>query len=294
MDSLRTSSFFAPAALRPCFASCALALGACVSDTGNAVDDLAKQALLDSGARKPPCVERDSQVVLFGDSYISWVSHTFPEDLNAIAGAQYRNYAVGGYSMATGGIGSIPSEFDTALAEDPDILFAIIDGGGNDILVPDIFQFPDSWWCKNSTSSPTISDCQEIVARALEAADQAMVDLADAGVRDVVYFFYPQVPEGTLIGGLHPNEILNYALPMARELCDGAVMSTDGRLACHFVDLVPVFEGHPEYFAPTDIHPNSRGSKAMAEAIWDKMTTECLGQPESSGCCEPALADSPQ
>jgi hypothetical protein len=51
--------------------------------------------------------------------------------------------------------------------------------------------------------------------------------------------------------------------------------------------MVPVFEGHnPEWFNE-DIHPNPDGSKAMAKAIWEKMTELCIGQKESSGCCEP-------
>jgi hypothetical protein len=51
--------------------------------------------------------------------------------------------------------------------------------------------------------------------------------------------------------------------------------------------MVPVFEGHADYFAPSDIHPNPAGSKAMAAAIWEKMKQDCIAQPESSGCCTP-------
>ena len=45
----------------------------------------------------------------------------------------------------------------------------------------------------------------------------------EAGIRDVLYYFYSHVPEGTLIGGWHPNEILDYALPKARAACDVAM-----------------------------------------------------------------------
>jgi hypothetical protein len=269
-------------------AALSCALSACAVDATSVESGLTEAAVELAEARRPPCLEKSSQVVLIGDSYIDWVSHTFPADLNrAAGGAKFRNHAVGGFSMATGGIGSIPSEIDDAVQEDPDIIAAVVTGGGNDILVPDLFQFPHGLDCTTRTDSPTIAECQKIVALATEAARGAMRELADAGVRDVVYFFYPHVPEGTLIGGPHPNQILDYAKPMVEAACAEALTDTLGQLACHFVDLIPVFEDHPEYFAPTDIHPNPRGSAAMAQAIWEKMTLECVAQPESSGCCEP-------
>jgi hypothetical protein len=267
---------------------CALgAAPSCVADA-NVVDDALQGAAVGLAAASPTaCRKKSSQVVLIGDSYIDWVSHTFPADLNREAGASFRNYAVGGYSMATGGIGSIPAEIDRALADDPDIIAAVVDGGGNDILVPDLFMFPNGLDCTTRTDSPEIPACQKIVQLAVDAAIGAMDKLAAVGVRDVIYFFYPHVPEGTLIGGPHPNEILDYAKPKAEAACEQAVVRSEGKLTCHFVDMIPVFEGHPEYFAPTDIHPNPRGSAAMAKEIWATMQAECVAQPASSGCCAP-------
>lgn len=239
---------------------------------------------------KPPCLKDGSQVVLLGDSYINWVSHTFPADLNALAGETYRMYAVGGYSMGSGGLGFIPPEFDQAMSEDPDITTIVMTGGGNDILVPDTAQFPQGGDCKMSDTSPTIPDCQKIVAKALDAAG-TMLDNVAAQLPNqtthVVYFFYPNVPEGTVVGGTHPNAILEYSAPMVKDFCDSTEDRSGGTVVCHFVDLRPVFAGHTEYFAPTDIHPNATGSAAMAKAVWETMVDNCLAQPESSGCCEP-------
>jgi hypothetical protein len=72
---------------------------------------------------------------------------------------------------------------------------------------------------------------------------------------------------------------------MAKEACDGAYTRTNGQLTCHFVDMIPVFEGHPEYFAEEDLHENSEGSAAMTKKIWEVMVDKCIAQPESSGCC---------
>lgn len=240
----------------------------------------------DPGSTGNECITKSSQVILMGDSYINWVSHTFPADLYAEAGQTFRDYAIGGYSMGSGGIGLIPTELDTAIAEDPDIKVIVLDGGGNDVLVPDIAQFPQGGSCKNDLDSPTIPDCQKIVEKAIDTAVSLMDRVVAQGVTDVLYFFYPHVPEGTLIGGLHPNAILDYALPKVKAACDGAEAKTSGKLRCHFVDLVPVFEGHPDWFAPTDIHPNTEGSKAMAKAVWQKMADDCIGQTSANSCCQ--------
>ena len=240
-----------------------------------------------SAGDRPPCESKVSQTVIIGDSYINWGSHTLPADLAREAGETWRLYAIGGSSMATGGIaGFIPDQFEQALMADPNILFVVMDGGGNDILIP-----AATWVggadCKNNANSPTVPVCQEIVQAAINRAVTLMDRAASVGVRQVVYFFYPHVPNGTVVGGLNPNAILDYALPRVKATCDGASGRTGGKLTCYFVDMIPVFNGHPEYFAPTDIHPNTAGSAAMAKAIWAAMKTSCVAQKASSGCCTP-------
>jgi hypothetical protein len=190
--------------------------------------------------------------------------------------------------MGSGGATKrVPKQFDDSLARDPDVHTVVMDGGGNDVLVPAPSLDPESK-CKNDPKSPELPQCQKIVETALQAGKDLMQRAANAGVRDVVYFFYPNVPEGTLVGGAHPNAINAYALPKTREMCEGAEKMTGGKLRCHFVDMVPVFEGHEkEWFFFADIHPNSQGSKAMADEVWKTMKNACVGQLPSSGCCEP-------
>jgi hypothetical protein len=128
--------------------------------------------------------------------------------------------------------------------------------------------------------------CQDVVATAIEAGKKLMQTAADAGIRDVIYLFYPHIPGGGF-GGEHPNSLLDYALPMARELCDGAEQRTQHKLRCHFIDLVPIFEGHADWFADDGIHENELGSAAMAKEVVKVAKDTCVAQPASSGCCEP-------
>jgi hypothetical protein len=237
---------------------------------------------------KPKCMKKDSDLLVVGDSYINWpATHTFPQDMIEASGGQvWRMEAVGGFSMATGGLGSIPATFEAAIAADPSSHSVLMSGGGNDILVAGL---ADAFGQCKTDASPTVPHCQKIVADAIAAADGMMERAVTANIRDVIYFFYPHVPNGTALGGPNPNAILDYALPKVRDFCNGVEKKSAGKVRCHFVDLVPVFEGksEAEYFFPGDIHPTSKGSKLMAEAVWTKMKEVCVGQKEASGCCEP-------
>jgi hypothetical protein len=125
------------------------------------------------------------------------------------------------------------------------------------------------------------------VQASLDREQVLMARMADVGVRDVIFFFYPIVPNGTVLGGSNPNAIATWALPKVKAGCENAYGHTGRRLRCHFVDMVPVFQGHPEYFAIGDIHPNTTGSAAMAKAVWGTMTSACVAQKASSSCCQP-------
>jgi len=225
-----------------------------------------------------------NQVISMGDSYMNWTTHTFPADLNAEAGVTFRpTYAIGGYSMGSGGLGLIPPMFDTAYTANPDIIAVVLTGGGNDVLIPALGR-PD---CKNMANAASDPGCQAIVTDALAAADKLMTRTLTTNVHDVIYFFYPHVPAPTLIGGTYPNVMLDYALPLVRSFCEGVAGKTNGKLSCWFVDTVPIFNGHPDWFAAGDIHENSLGSRAIAKAVVDTMKAHCIAQPASSGCCQP-------
>jgi hypothetical protein len=236
---------------------------------------------------KPKCKGKTSEVVIIGDSYINWASHTLPADRAKEAGETWRLYAVGGASILAGGIAKlIPAQFEDAVTADKDILTVVMDGGGNDVLICDPGTYPGCDKCKEMGASK-LPVCLKIVQDTLATFTKLQDRYVSVGVKDVVYFFYPDVPANTPIGGPYPNEIADFAMPMWKATCEGAEQRTGGKLRCHFVDMVPVFKGHDDYFAAGDIHPNPMGSAAMAKAIWGKMKADCVWQGASSGCCAP-------
>ncbi|HEX4475014.1 MAG TPA: SGNH/GDSL hydrolase family protein, partial [Polyangiaceae bacterium] len=279
-----------------------------------------------SGASLPACITKASQIVLVGDSYITgFGSPQLQKDAlvpKLAAAVGWRNYAVAGISMATGGLfntsnppGFIPLEFDDTtkasldvlgasgdappttspvtkgvLQDDPDVKLVIMTGGGNDFLLQDATTIPFlGSSCVDETNNSKDPVCQGIVSKALTAATTLMTHAANSGVKDVIYYFYPHLPGGGL-GGSNPNELLDYAYPLAKSLCDSAITTTGGKLNCHFVDLRTPFknaggDGNTANFAGDDVHPSQAGQNIIATQILGEMQNECLGQAASSGCC---------
>jgi lysophospholipase L1-like esterase len=221
----------------------------------------------------PPCITNPQQVVIIGDSYVTGASS--PALQPALAAlvpdaASYRNYAVAGTSM---GNGQIPSQFDTAAQQNPDINLVIMTGGGNDVLVL-------NRQCLSAGSS-TNAQCQGVIQTAIDAATTMFQKMHTVGVSDVIYFFYPHLPTTSLLGGAYANEILDYSYPLTKASCDDALAQVG--VACHFIDLRPVFEGHTDYIGLDGVHPTAAGQAAIAGAIAQTMQRDCLGQ--TGGCC---------
>jgi hypothetical protein len=207
-----------------------------------------------------------SEVVTIGDSYFAITTVItgvmVHARLNGSLGPQdsYRRYEVGGTLM---GNGQIPGMFDMAVAEDPVIDTVIMTGGGNDVLIG------SASLCLSNP--PPAEACVTALNEVFGAAEQLIADMAAAGVKHVVYSFYPHLPPGFPSGA--KNETLDYAAPLVAEMCANAQ-----GIECHFVDIRDAFEGHPEYIAADAIHPTDAGSQVMADLIWATMLDQCVAQ----------------
>src|ERR1700742_634042 len=131
---------------------------------------------------KNPCVTKQSQIVLIGDSYITGFAGT-PALQPALAqmdpdAMMWRNYAIAGISMAQGGIplgapagvSYVPDEFTEAVGVDKDIKVVVMDGGGNDALLPPGGSPAAN--CKNEVNAGTDAACQMLVQTTLTAAEK--------------------------------------------------------------------------------------------------------------------------
>jgi hypothetical protein len=229
---------------------------------------------------KPACLKKSSEVIFIGDSYINYgIAHTLLSTLieqRAIkdgalkSGETYRNYAVPGTALAApNALGMIAPQWDMAVAADPDIKFVIMDGGGNDVLL-------DNRQCLAAGSDKDAA-CQKVVADSLKVGADLMNKMKAGGVTDDIYFFYPHVPAGG-------DDINDYGL---MQLQAQAMTLATPTFRTYVEDTIPLFEGHPDYFASDGIHANDMGENLIADQIWKTMKDNCIAQPESSGCCTP-------
>lgn len=237
-----------------------------------------------------PCVtDGANQVAIIGDSYVTGaLSPALQPALVTLApgASSFANYAVAGVSLASGGIAAfIPTQLTPALAKP--VTLMIMDGGFNDILICDGAKYPNCNIICSTAGASAAPVCQNIVQAAVDAAKGVLATAANAGVKDVVYFFVPHLP-AIGGGGAGFDEILDYAEAKLKAACDAAATTT-GKLNCHFVSTVNVFKAaggdkNAANFVSDGIHPSAAGQAIVAAQIWNEMNADCLGQ--ASGCCQ--------
>ena len=224
----------------------------------------------DGGASACPATGKE--VVMIGDSYPA-LSGEIAKSLEATAtsagalasGDAYRTYYVSGTNMVGGMSPNIPAQFQEAVTANPDIKYVIMDGGGDDILISNNA-------CITTQPPPASQSCVTTINDAVDAAKTLFGQMKTAGVKSVIYYFYPHLPTS---GKQYVNTTLDYAYPLVQAACDGAAATS---IPCYFVDTRPAFEGHPEYIGPDGIHPTTAGSDVIAGLIWGVMQKQCIAQ----------------
>jgi hypothetical protein len=263
-------------------ALCVLALGACGSESdgagagqGGAGGDDPMGGSGGAGGDAEGCEKgtiAPSEVVMIGDSYLALSGDVkklltqYALEAGALGeGESYRNYYVSGTQLGGTATTVIPTQYDKAVAEDPNIKLLIMTGGGNDVLI-------GNRSCLQ-TSPPENTSCLDTIDASLAAAQTLFEKAAADGVTDIIYFFYPHLPEGGVLSGPAVNTTTDYAYPLVQDGCESFEA-----LRCHFIDTRPAFEGHADYIGRDGVHPTLAGSTAIADLIWDVMVEECLAQ----------------
>jgi hypothetical protein len=211
------------------------------------------------------------------------------------ANAQYRHYYIGAASMAWGNPNTqfyIPYQFDpmaltdVAVMNPSDIKVVIMDGGGNDVLIGNTS-------CE-TTAPPGNTSCVTTIQTAIDMAQSKMQEMAQKGVKQIIYFFYPHLD--TAGGGILQtpapavNDTLDYAYPLAEKICCGSSFTSSltnyscsgepvAGTTCVFIDTRPAFEGHlADYIKSDKVHPTQAGADVVADLIWTQMQNHCIAQ----------------
>jgi lysophospholipase L1-like esterase len=148
-----------------------------------------------------------------------------------------------------GGSNPIPTQYANAQAASP-IKVLIMDGGGNDIIQSNCVS------CAGVTNA--IDAARMLIQRAA----------SDGTVQHIVFFFYPYFPNFPALRA----DAMDFMRPMMQSIC---MQST---VPCYFIDLRPIWEGHPEYTGADNLHPSVTGARVLSRTIWNVMQQNCIAQ----------------
>jgi hypothetical protein len=187
-----------------------------------------------------------NEVLWIGDSQIlvPGSQHTHLRDLARAAGAigATDDYVMGAVAAST--MSAIANQYSTQEATATKIKVVIMDGGTWDTIV-----------ANGSDAS---------VTSAASSFTQFLATVASDGtVQHIIYFLPPELPNIPGVAALRP---------LVQQACTGSAVP------CHFLDLQPLWVGHPEYTASDNVFPSDTGAQVLADAIWAIMQSSCIAQ----------------
>jgi len=197
-----------------------------------------------------------NDVVTLGDSIFD-LNGQIQANLESWAGETFRNYTQSGAELSGGILApAVDSQYATAKATDANINTIVMDGGGNDILIPAMLFDPNR--CKTKWYRPYLSSKCKALIEDIYVTDVNLLNQMDAdGVENVVFLGYYELPRGNT----NLNAAVNYGDAYLGYACDTATTAN-----CTFVDP----RGHvPAADVESDnIHPTPNGSLTLAGLIW--------------------------
>lgn len=195
-------------------------------------------------------------VLVWGDVSVELTIFTEQLELAAVAGgslaegAHYRNEASAANSLLATG----PLSFDahyTSIRERGVPRVIIMNGGATDLL--------------NDDCAAMLTPACPAASAAIEGAEQLFSRFARDGVDQLVFFFY-----GDPIDNPSKKDSFDLLRPLLENACGRSPVP------CHFLDLRPIFEGHPEYVDVDGYLFSPQGATAAAQAVYELMQVRCV------------------
>jgi len=207
----------------------------------------------------------NDKVVFLGDSIFA-LSGEIQNRIHGLAGTTFRNYTTSGAELIGGAIApSVEQQFWTAEADNPSSTVLVMDGGGNDILIPAVALDPydclTQWYEFGQLSSRCKSFIDEIYVDGVDLLN----DVRGAGVQQIVYLGYYYTKNGLLLVD-DLEEAIVYGDAKLRQACQNAVVS------CTFID--PRSTIRDSDITADGVHPNATGSRKLADLIWPVLRTK--------------------
>jgi hypothetical protein len=191
-----------------------------------------------------------SEVLWIGDTWIQipGTQHTRVRDLARATGAigpneDYANEAAPATDMA-----AIAQQYRTRESGATKVKVLLMDGGTWD---------PIAAQAKGEPVAPAIDN-------AVSTFQAFLAQVASDGtVEHIVYFLMPELSKNVGVATMRP---------LFQQACAASAVP------CHFLDLQPLWLGHPEYTAPDGIQSSEAGARVIADSIWAIMQANCIAQ----------------
>lgn len=202
----------------------------------------------------------NNSVVNIGDSIFA-LSGEINDYLHSYAGQTFRRYAVSGAELAGGILApDLFSQYNTAKCDDPNIDTIIMDGGGNDILLPVLTMF-DPYDCKTQWYEwgRLSGDCEDFIDDLYVDAVDLLNDMHADGVDNVIYLGYYYTKNAWVrLDDL--EEAIDYGDTRLSQACAYSAAN------CTFID--PRWVINDGDIKSDAIHPKTSGSLKIANLIW--------------------------
>ncbi len=201
----------------------------------------------------------NNQVVNIGDSIFA-LSGEIQDFLHSYAGKTFRRYSISGAELSDGVLASsLYSQYETAKSDNADIKTILMDGGGNDILLPAMAL--DPYECKTLNEWDKLSNsCKDFIDDLYVDVVNLLNDMAADGVDHVIYLGYYHTKDTDLLKLDSLEEAVDYGDTKLDQACSYSAVD------CTFVDPRWVItDGDIKSDA---IHPETSGSRKIADLIW--------------------------
>lgn len=205
----------------------------------------------------------NNDVVFIGDSIFA-LSGGIQASLHARNGGTFRNYTTSGAELEGGILApSVRAQFNRSVSDNPNSRIVVMDGGGNDILIPAVTLF-DPYDCKTQwyEFGRLSRSCRNFIDDIYVDAVDLLNDMSASGVTDVVYLGY-YYTKGGLLGANDLDEAVDYGDGALAQACANSVVN------CDFVDPRSTIRNSD--IVIDGVHPATSGSNKLADLIWPKL-----------------------
>lgn len=208
-----------------------------------------------------------NDVVNLGDSIFA-LSGEESDFLHSLSGETFRRYATSGAYMSGSFGGLAPDmleQFAMAQSDDPNIDILIMDGGGNDILIPATTLF-DPYNCKKDWWESRLSDsCKNLINDVYVDAVNSLNEMGAAGVESLIFQGYYHIKNG-LFGSTTLNAAVDYGdLKLSQAVANATMINY--RV---FVDPRGYLNTSSDIIID-GVHPSTSGSQKLADLIWAEL-----------------------